>query len=96
MWIRTQNKYILANVNSFRICKGDIDGDVYYSIHGHYDGHEQSLGYYSTKEKAINVLYEIQEKINYEHSYTIDLMDDKVYLLNEDVNVYQMPQDDEV
>lgn len=30
MWIRTQNKYILANVNSIRICKYDIDGDVYY------------------------------------------------------------------
>lgn len=55
-----------------------------------------SLGIYTTKGKAINVLYEIQEKINYEHSYTIDLMDEKVYSINEDVNIYQMPQDEEV
>lgn len=30
MWIRTQNKYILANANSFRICKDSIDDGVYY------------------------------------------------------------------
>lgn len=66
MWIRTQNKYILANVNSIRICKCDLDGCVYYSIHGHYDRYEQSLGYYSTKEKALNVLDKIQNSL--EHS----------------------------
>ena len=53
MWIRTQNKYILANANSFRICKDSIDDWVYYAINGHYDRYEQELGIYSTKEKAI-------------------------------------------
>ena len=32
MWIRTQNKYILANANSFRIRKDSIDTWVYYAI----------------------------------------------------------------
>lgn len=59
MWIRSQNNHILANVNSLRICKGDIDGCVYYSIHGHYDRYEQELGIYSTKEKAMEVLNDI-------------------------------------
>lgn len=49
MWIRTQNKYILANANSFRICKDCIDDCVYYAINGHYDRYEQELGIYSTK-----------------------------------------------
>lgn len=80
MWIRSQNNYILANVNSFRICKGDIDGCIYYSIHGHYDRYEQELGEYSTKEKALRVLDEIQNReINYPPN-----------------EVFEMPQDDEV
>lgn len=80
MWIRSQSKYILANVNSFRICKGDIDGCIYYSIHGHYDRYEQELGEYSTKEKALRVLDEIQNReINYPPN-----------------EVFEMPQDDEV
>ncbi|WP_419023100.1 hypothetical protein [Holdemanella sp.] len=61
MWIRSQNNYILANVNSLRICKGDIDGFVYYSINGYYDRYEQELGIYSSKEKALKVLDDIQE-----------------------------------
>lgn len=67
MWIRSQNDYILANVNSLRICKCDIDGCVYYSIHGHYDRYEQELGIYSTKEKALKVLDGIQNQIEYKN-----------------------------
>lgn len=97
MWVRTQNKYILANVNSFRICKGDIDGDVYYSIHGHYDGYEQSLGCYSTKEKALIVLDEIQTCIMTEHQfYTEDVNCIGKYSTKEYKEIYQMPQDEEV
>lgn len=72
MWIRSQNDYILANVNSLRICKCDIDGCIYYSIHGHYDRYEQELGIYSTKEKALKVLDEIQHSIMTEHQYHTD------------------------
>lgn len=63
MWIRSQNKYILANANSFRICKGSIDDWVYYAINGHYDRYEQELGVYSTEEKALKVLGRIEELI---------------------------------
>lgn len=82
MWIRSQSKYILANVNSFRICKGDIDGCVYYSIHGHYDRYEQELGEYSTKEKAMEVLNDIYFRIKY-----ADI---------DEVLVYEMPKDEDV
>lgn len=79
MWIRSQNNYILANVYSLRICKGVIDGCVYYSINGHFDRYEQELGVYSTKEKALKVLDEIVRSLEYRL-----------------VEVFQMPQDDEV
>lgn len=82
MWIRTQNKYILANANSFRICKDSIDDWVYYAINGHYDRYEQELGIYSTKEKALKVLDQIQDNMeSFEHEPTM---------------VFQMPQDKEV
>lgn len=82
MWIRSQNKYILANANSFRICKDSIDDWVYYAINGHYDRYEQELGIYSTKEKALKVLDQIQDNMeSFEHEPTM---------------VFQMPQDEDV
>lgn len=96
MWIRTQNKYILANANSFRIRKDSIDDWVYYAINGHYDRYEQELGIYSTKEKALKVLDEIQDAIEDTDYYRIDNIGHGTYALGKGVQVYQMPQDDEV
>lgn len=82
MWIRSQKKYILANANSFRIRKDSIDDWVYYAINGHYDRYEQELGIYSTKEKALKVLDQIQYNMEpFEHEPTM---------------VFQMPQDEDV
>lgn len=81
MWIRTQNKYILANANSFRIRKDSIDTWVYYAINGYYDGYEQELGIYSTKEKALEVLDYIQSEIQ-----------SNVY---DEQTVFEMPKDED-
>ena len=97
MWIRSQNDYILANVNSIRIFKCDLDGYVYYSIHGHYDRYEQSLGYYSTKKKALKVLDEIQHSIMTEHQYHTDEANCTMrFFTKEYKEIYQMPQDEDV
>lgn len=97
MWIRSQNNYILANVNSLRICKGDIDGCVYYSIHGHYDRYEQELGVYSSKSKALKVLDEIQRKIECPDSSLISpAASINYYHLSVRGHFYQMPAEDEV
>lgn len=97
MWIRTQNKYILANANSFRICKDHIDDWVYYAINGHYDRYEQELGIYSTKEKALKVLDEIQNSIMTEHQFRIDELNcTRNYFGKEYKEIYQMPQDEDV
>lgn len=79
MWIRSQNNHILANVNSLRICKSDIDGCVYYSIHGHYDIYEQELGIYSSKCKALMVLDKIESYLQYSHNIVLQMpQDDEV------------------
>lgn len=97
MWIRTQNKCILANANSFRIRKDGIDDWVYYAINGNYDRYEQELGIYSTKEKALKVLDEIQTSIMTEHQFRIDELNcTRNYFGKEYKEIYQMPQDDEV
>lgn len=97
MWIRTQNKYILANANSFRIRKDCIDDWVYYAINGHYDRYEQELGIYSTKEKALKVLDEIQHSIMTEHQFRIDELNcTRNYFGKEYKEIYQMPQDEDV
>lgn len=96
MWIRTQNNYILANVNSIRICRCELDGYAYYSIHGHYDRYEQSLGYYSTKEKALKVLDKIQKYIGSERFYsTTKGISEQQSISFECTNVFKMPQDEE-
>lgn len=97
MWIRSQNNYILANVYSLRICKSDIDGCVYYSIHGHYDRYEQELGVYSTKAKAIAVLDEIQGIMECPYpSRVTPAFGTNCYHLSEKGKFYEMPADEEV
>ena len=76
MWIRSQDKELLKNVNSIEIIK--FDGEKYTTIQG--DGWH--LGFYSTREKALKVLDQIQYNIEpFEHEPTM---------------VYQMPQDEDV
>lgn len=97
MWIRSQNYYILANVNSLRIRKCDIDGCTYYSIHGHYDRYEQELGIYSSKEKALKVLDEIQKRIEYPGSTLVSPTALKnYYRLIPAGQFYQIPADEDV
>ena len=57
MWIRSQNKSTLLNVNFVRI----HDYGDRCLITGAMDKYEYELGLYSTKEKALKVLDDIQE-----------------------------------
>lgn len=47
MWIRSQSKSVLANINCFDIC-ADYDSDYYLIYGGDYE-----LGIYSTEEKKL-------------------------------------------
>lgn len=61
MWIRSQDKELLRNVNSIEIIK--FEGEKYTTIVG--DGWH--LGAYSSHEKALRVLDGIQNQIEYKN-----------------------------
>ena len=89
MWIRGQNKLTLQNVNRLVIEQFEIG---IYIV-----GNGCTLGIYSTKEKALKVLDEIQTCIMTEHQfYTEDVNCIGKYFTKEYKEIYQMPQDEDV
>ena len=85
MWIRSQNKDKLININNHF----EIDYAECYGIWGD----NALLGIYSTKEKALKVLDEIEEMINLQDEYKAqgeDRNDGTKRLIK---FIYQMPQD---
>jgi hypothetical protein len=86
MWIRSQDKEILIKATC--ICLGSENHICAYASNA--EGDNWYIGKYSTKEKALKVLDEIQKLIinslviaYLNHNYQIE-------------GVFQMPQDDEV
>lgn len=95
MWIRSQSKKSLLNVNQV-VINNTKDESEYY-IHGYSERGIDILGVYSTQEKALKVLDEIQEKIEYPYpSKIVPSFGTNCYHLIENNKFYQMPQDDEV
>ena len=89
MWIRSQNRMQLQDVNRFVI--EQFETGIYIV------GNGCTLGIYSTKEKALKVLDEIQASIMTEHqSYIEDVNCIGKYFTKEWKEIYQMPQDEEV
>ena len=86
MWIRSQDKTVLANAQGIYI-------DSRFSVWS--DG--LLLGEYSTKDKALKVLDEIQRKVEYPGSTLFSPTSLKnCYCLTPTGRFHQMPQDDEV
>lgn len=89
MWIRSQNRTQLLDVNRFVI--EQFETGIYIV------GNGCTLGIYSTKEKALIVLDEIQTSIMKEHQFcTEDVNCIGKYFTKEWKEIYQMPQDYEV
>lgn len=91
MWIRSQNRMQLQDVNRFVIEQFEIG---IYIV-----GNGCTLGIYSTKEKALKVLDEIQTSIRTEHEFcTEDVNSNFIgkYFTKEWKEIYQMPQDEDV
>ena len=85
MWVRTQDKEALVYANNFYIMK--TRGEEKYEI-SYFDGDSfVKLGFYKSKERALEVLDEIQEKIiNFEFGEANEC------LISNEV-VYQMPEE---
>lgn len=85
---------MLLNVNQV-VINNNKDKSEYY-IYGYSERGIDILGVYSTQEKAFAVLDEIQDAIEDTDYYRIDNIGHDTYALGKGVQVYQIPQDDEV
>lgn len=85
MWIRSQDRKKLTEIHDVTIYH---DKQIWAGC--------SFIGEYSTKEKALKVLDEIQDAIEDTDYYRIDNIGHGTYALGKGVQVYQMPQDEEV
>lgn len=92
MWIRSQRKNALVNINFMRVIN---DGNYCLICGATTDGYDCELGVYSTEEKALRVLNEIQAIVESKQFCVVDNVDLGNYVLHNGVQVYQMPQDEE-
>ena len=90
MFIRSQNKEMLINANNIRIISDSRSYDI---ICDFYDGELYYLGEYSTKEKAMKVMYSIQDQIGF-----LEMLKLRVFtsVNGTDQFIFQMPEDEEV
>lgn len=91
MWIRTQYKHFLVNACAFEISYDDVN----YLIIGLSNNTSYLLGKYSTEEKALNVLDDIQTHLKFERRF-ISNAGGGDYWLDKGATVYQMLQDEDV
>lgn len=80
------------NINFLRVIN---DGNYCLICGATTDGYDCKLGVYSTEEKALDVLDEIQELIADKQFCKIYKAEFENFVLNNCVQVYQMPQDEE-
>lgn len=93
MWIRSQSKKALLNVSSIHILK---DGGMSLMCCV-VAGCDYELGVYSTEEKVLKVLDEIQRKFECPDSTLISPTRlNNYYRLSATCQFYQMPQDEDV
>lgn len=94
LWIRSQNKERLIKVSNVQYTyrKGDLYSDVRgkHYIGTYYDNLE-ILGEYTTKERALQILDEIQEaqlgNFHYRHPNNVKVSS------KEDTIIYEMPKE---
>lgn len=100
MWIRSQDDRLLINAD--KIYVGGTDdpkyqmGDFKYKIYNIGESCNYFLGNYSSKEKALKVLDEIQRAVESEKIYSTNRASNGHSMSNEYVMVYQMPVDEDV
>lgn len=94
LWIRSQDKKKLVNINAVNI----LEFEALIAIHGYINSETHFwLGNYKTKERALEVLDEIQNKIK--EMYILEnceLQKNSCYeqsLTMTDFNIYQMPEE---
>lgn len=86
MWVRSQNRKRLTEIHDVTIYH---DKQIWAGC--------SFIGEYSTEEKALKVLDEIQTSIITEHQFRIDELNcTRNYFGKEYKEIYQMPKDEDV
>lgn len=93
MWIRSQDGKSLTDCDSFAVERFLEQYEVV--TLSSRSGISVALGIYSSEEKALKVLSEIQDAIEDTDYYKIDNIGHGTYALGKGVQVYQMPQNEE-
>ncbi len=91
MWIRSQDGKSLTDCNSFAV---ERFFEQYEVVTFNRSGISVALGIYSSEEKALKILSEIQNIIKDTQYYVIYNKCLGNYVLNKGIQVYQMPQDE--
>jgi hypothetical protein len=95
MWIRNQDRTALLDCDNFEVeSYSDAPHEVV-TLHSR-TNITVGLGVYSSKEKALKVLDEIQSVIEDKQFRTIDNVGCGDYVLHNGVQIYEMPQNDDV
>ena len=97
MWIKSQNRDVLLNVNDISFHKLNIHSEIIYQFrcYGYGDDY-YILGEYSTKEKAMKVMDMIQNAITGTRFEFTDIVRDCDLAGIEIHNVFNMPKDGDV
>lgn len=93
MWIRSQDGKSLTDCDSFAVERFFEQYEVV--TLSSRSSISVALGTYSSEEKALRVLDEIQAIIESKQFCAVDNVDLGNYVLHNGVQVYQMPQDED-
>ena len=94
LWIRSQDKEVLLNIKgiqyqNYKLVENEtVEANILIGFYNYYDN--EILGEYETKERALEVLNEIQNKINLinlGHDFGSPMVD-----LKNPTYIYQMPE----
>ena len=94
LWIRSQDKEVLLNIKgiqyqNYKLVENEtVEANILIGFYNYYDN--EILGEYETKERALEVLTEIQNKINLinlGHDFGSPMID-----LKNPTYIYQMPE----
>lgn len=96
MWIRSQSKDVLVNINEVYFYKMKKDSKFIYQFRCYGYGNYYILGEYSTKEKAMKVMDMIQNAITGTRFEFTDIVRDCDLAGIEIHNVFNMPKDEEM
>ena len=89
LWIRSQDKRMFSKIDYIYLDKNDREllGGNHYMI-------GKSLGIYKSKERALEVLDEVQNILkNCQYGYKVNGLGEKVDIIPNQIYVYEMPKE---